>query len=65
MEFPAIVPLKNGKADTITVALLKFLEDVGLPINKMCVLGSDGAKVMVGKHNGVAAQLKQSAASGE
>ncbi|XP_060573920.1 zinc finger protein 862-like isoform X2 [Ruditapes philippinarum] len=59
-DFIGILPLPDGKADTITETLVTFLtEDLGLQLEKMCALGSDGAKVMVGRQNGVAAQLRR------
>ncbi|XP_060603655.1 E3 SUMO-protein ligase KIAA1586-like [Ruditapes philippinarum] len=59
-DFISILPLPGGKADTITETLGTFLtEDLGLQLEKMCALGSDGAKVMVGRQNGVAAQLRR------
>jgi hypothetical protein len=59
-DFIGILPLPDGKAYTITETLVTFLtEDLGLQLAKMCALGSDGAKVMVGRQNCVAAQLRR------
>ena len=58
-DFLAVVPLSDGRADTITAALLQCLSDNELPLDRLCAFGSDGAKVMVGRNNGVAAQLRQ------
>ncbi|XP_060580037.1 zinc finger protein 862-like [Ruditapes philippinarum] len=58
-EYLSIVPLKDGKADTITTAILELLSSCNLPLQQMCAFGSDGAAVMVGKKTGVAVQLRQ------
>ncbi|RXM32724.1 Zinc finger protein 862 [Acipenser ruthenus] len=47
-----------GTADTITQAIKVFLTDMDVDIRKMARFGSDGASVMVGQINGVAAQLR-------
>ena len=52
--------LFDGRAETIKSAVVKTLEDLGVPLDKMCAVGSDGASVMLGRKNGVAALLKQS-----
>ena len=51
--------MDNGKADTIRQSVVTFCDtnDIGLR-NRLAGIGSDGASVMVGRHNGVAMQLK-------
>lgn len=49
----------DGKAITIHRELLHFLDTLKLDRKKLVALGSDGANVMVGKKNGVAALLRQ------
>jgi hypothetical protein len=46
-------------ATTITNKLVTILTERGIPADKILSLGSDGASVMTGVKNGVAAQLKQ------
>ena len=57
--FMKIIDLFNGTADTIETALLKYLESNDLPLTKLIGLGTDGAKVMTGRINGVGARLKR------
>ncbi|XP_078581210.1 zinc finger protein 862-like [Branchiostoma floridae x Branchiostoma japonicum] len=57
-SFLGIVAIDDGKADTIVAAIQAFLTSVDLDINRMAGFGSDGAAVMVGRRNGVAAQLR-------
>ena len=56
--FCSLVKVYNGKSDTIRAAVVQFLRDAELPLNKMCAFGSDGAAAMMWKKNGVAAQLQ-------
>ena len=46
-------------ANTIVGAIRSFLNDHTVPYEKVAGLGSDGAAVMTGVHNGVGVQLKQ------
>ena len=57
--FLKICELFDGTANTIESSLQEFMPDKGLPVSKMVGLGTDGASVMVGRHNGVAARFKQ------
>ncbi|XP_052280820.1 E3 SUMO-protein ligase KIAA1586-like [Dreissena polymorpha] len=56
--FLSVLPLKDGKAETIFNAQITFIEEHGLDIQKMCAFGSNGASVMLGCENGVAARLR-------
>ena len=48
----------SANSDTIVKILLTNLGRLKLPLNKLSSFVSDGASVMTGVHNGVAAQLK-------
>ena len=58
--FLQITELKDGRAGTITQALLDFLARLHIPIERVMAFGSDGVSVMVGRRAGVATLLKQS-----
>ena len=47
-------------AETIKSVVVKQLSDCDLDINKLSGLSNNGASVMVGKENGVAAKLERS-----
>ena len=51
--------LSNSTADTNETTLLAYMEGNNLCLSKMVGLGTDGAAVMTGKRNGVAAQFKE------
>ena len=51
----------SANAQTIKSVVVKQLLDCDLDINKLSGLSTDGASVMVGKENGVAAKLKREA----
>ena len=58
--FVGIVEITAGDATTIHTALTTFLfDDLQLDREKLVGFGSDGAAVMTGKSNGVAAKLRQ------
>ena len=50
-----------ANAETIKSVVVKQLSDCDLDINKLSGLSTDGASVMVGKEDGVAAKLKREA----
>lgn len=54
--FLGLLDLPDGRAQTITDAILGFAQKLGIDMKKMVGLGSDGASVMVGRLNGVSAQ---------
>ena len=58
--FLHITELEDGKAGTITKAILEFLATLNIPIERVMGFGSDGASVMVGRRAGVSTLLKQS-----
>ncbi|XP_077983943.1 uncharacterized protein C17orf113-like [Glandiceps talaboti] len=49
----------NGTAETVADKMLEVLGDHGIEISKVMGLGSDGASVMTGRHNGVGVRLKR------
>lgn len=53
-----MVPLVDGTADNIVKAIFSLLSEIDISPQQMCALGSDGASVMLGKKNGVAARLR-------
>lgn len=55
--FLKMIDLEDGKADTITTAIVRYLESADLDTTRMSSFGSDGASVMIGCHSGVATQL--------
>lgn len=58
--FGGIVQLTGCTAASLETALRKFYCDHNLDINCLIMLTSDGASVMLGRHNGLAALLKRS-----
>ncbi|XP_030281580.1 zinc finger protein 862-like [Sparus aurata] len=57
-RFAGMVEVDDGKANTISSAILAWIQKKGLDVQKLMGLGSDGAPVMTGKRNGVATLLK-------
>ena len=54
-----MLPICDGKADTITAKIEQKLKELDLDIQHMVAIGSDGASVMLGRHSGVSARLKR------
>ena len=59
IEFAANVEVKDGKAETIYSAVLNHLNSNNIPVKKLSGLGTDGASVMKGRHNGLAVRLQR------
>lgn len=59
IEFAANVEVKDGKAETIYSAVLNYLNSNNIPVKKLSGLGTDGASVMTGRHNGLAVRLQR------
>ena len=57
-KYIAMLPIPDGKAETITNAVLGKARELGLDPQKMVAMGSDGASVMLGRRSGVVARLK-------
>ena len=57
-RFLKIKELTNGSAPTIERALLELCTEGRIPLEKIAAFGSDGAPVMIGRREGVAAKLK-------
>lgn len=47
-KFATLIPLADGKANTITEAVLRFISEQRIELLKFIGLGSDGASVMTG-----------------
>ena len=58
-SFMKILELFNGTAQTIEEAVVNYLDNTNLPFSKMVGFATDGARVMTGRLNGVAARLKR------
>ncbi len=56
--FLAMRQLHEANADSVSQCLKDTLSEHGLQLSNCIGLGSDGASVMTGAHNGVSAQLK-------
>ena len=57
--FAHIAEMKQCDATALTEAIIQYLEGKQIDVSKVAGLGSDGASVMVGRHNGVGAMLKK------
>ena len=57
--FASMVDVPDGKAATISEALLNYLQQNNIPTSKLLGFASDGAAVMMGKNNGVGVILKR------
>ena len=57
-HFLKLTHINDGKAETITKAILEYLEKNDIPLSTITGFGSDGANVMVGSTSGVATRLK-------
>ena len=51
--------MKQCNADSLTKDIATYFEENDISIAKVAGLGSDGASVMVGRHNGIGAKLKK------
>ncbi len=57
--FLALKEIPDGTAESVKENLKEGLAECGLTIDRVAALGSDGASVMTGRVNGVAARLRQ------
>lgn len=57
--FADLTEMSACDAKALTDAIIYFLDTKDIGYSKLAGLGSDGASVMVGKNNGVGAQLKE------
>ena len=60
LEMETITESEGANAEVITNKLVNMLDECNLLIQKLKSFVSDGANVMVGKNNGVAARLRRS-----
>ena len=58
-SFMKILELFNGTAQTSEEAVVNYLDNTNLPFSNMVGFATDGARVMTGRLNGVAARLKR------
>jgi hypothetical protein len=58
-KYLGILPVPNGKSDTVYQAIVDFAEDIGIDLSVLAGFGSDGAKSMVGTKKGVSTQLSK------
>ena len=61
--FGGNVEVSDGKANTMTAAILKYMTDHNISFDKLIGFASDGANAMVGRLNGVSTQLKKTITS--
>ena len=59
VQFGANLEVVNGKSDTIVGAVGTYLHEMGIPIDRIAGIGTDGANVMVGSKNGVTTVLQR------
>ena len=58
-RFLKLIHIPDGKAETVEKEILAYLHTANIPLSTITAFGSDGASVMVGSVNGVAARLKR------
>ena len=58
-RFDGIIQLKSCDASSIVTAIEEFYKKYRLELHKMVMFTSDGAAVILGRRNGVAAKLKE------
>lgn len=59
VQFSCNVEVVDGKAATIVTAVRQYLATIGIPLEKVVGIGTDGANVMIGRKNGVVTVLKR------
>lgn len=58
-RFLTLIPLKDARAENLYMTITKFFETKNVPYKQNLVgFASDGASVMVGKHNSVVSRIK-------
>ena len=57
--FANITEMKHCDANALTEAIVEYLREKKIDVSRVSGLGSDGASVMTGRHNGVGAKLKK------
>ena len=57
--FANIAEMKQCDATALTEVIVEYLGEKQIDVSRVAGLGSDGASVMTGKHNGVGAKLKK------
>ena len=59
VELAANAKVKGGNTETINAGVLKYFKESNVPVKKHSGLGTEGASVMTGHHNGLAMQLQR------
>ncbi|CAI7873243.1 unnamed protein product, partial [Closterium sp. NIES-53] len=57
-EFLTLITVDRADAASLTSAVVQYLTGIGLDLQKMSSVSTDGANVMMGKHTGVVARLR-------
>ncbi|KAI5078633.1 hypothetical protein GOP47_0006304 [Adiantum capillus-veneris] len=52
-----LLPMENANAKGVYDAMIQFLKDNGLDVNKLIVIANDGASVMTGRKTGLIARF--------
>lgn len=59
VQFGTNCEFLNGKAQTTVTAVREYLRSIGVPIEKVIGVGTDGANIMTGCKNGVTTVLRR------
>ncbi|CAI7841556.1 unnamed protein product [Closterium sp. NIES-53] len=57
-EFITLITVNRADAASLTSAVVQYLTGIGLDLQKISAISTDGASVMTGKNNGVVARLR-------
>ncbi|CAI7867474.1 unnamed protein product, partial [Closterium sp. NIES-54] len=57
-EFITLITVDRADAASLTSAVVQYLTGIGLDLQKISAISTDGASVMTGKNNGVVARLR-------
>ncbi|CAI7928398.1 unnamed protein product, partial [Closterium sp. NIES-54] len=57
-EFITLITVDRADATSLTSAVVQYLTGIGLDLQKISAISTDGASVMTGKNNGVVARLR-------
>ncbi|CAI7853363.1 unnamed protein product [Closterium sp. NIES-53] len=55
---PTLITVDRADAASLTSAVVQYLTGIGLDLQKISAISTDGASVMIGKNNGVVARLR-------
>ncbi|KAK3910030.1 SCAN domain-containing protein 3 [Frankliniella fusca] len=57
-EFLGILEVERGTAEALTHSIKEYISGIGMSIDQLVGIGSDGANAFIGKHNSVFSRLK-------